>query len=90
MGMKRYFSVSHFFSVALFLATAVFAQDLGQDVFITVDQFGYRPSDEKVAVLRDPQTGFDASLSYTPGTAINVVEASTNKVVYSSVAVSAI
>lgn len=85
--MKRYFSVSHFFSVALFLATAVFAQDLGQDVFITVDQFGYRPSDEKVAVLRDPQTGFDASLSYTPGTAINVVDASTNKVVYSSVAV---
>jgi endoglucanase len=42
--------------------------------FIVVDQFGYRPEAEKVAVIRDPQTGFDAGDSFTPGTTYALVE----------------
>ena len=35
--------------------------------YIVVDQFGYLPDGEKIAVIRDPQTGFDAAASFTPG-----------------------
>lgn len=34
--------------------------------FILVDQFGYTTSATKIAILRDPQTGYDASASYIP------------------------
>jgi endoglucanase len=50
---------------------------------IVVDQFGYIPAYQKVAVIRDPQTGFDASDSFTPGTTYEVVNATTNAVVFS-------
>jgi len=51
---------------------------------IVVDQFGYLPAYEKVAVVRDPQVGFDAADSFTPGTVYEVVNASTNAVVHSA------
>lgn len=35
--------------------------------YIVVDQFGYRPNTEKIAVIRDPHVGFDASESFQPG-----------------------
>lgn len=66
------------FFIAAFATALAFAEN----VFITVDQFGYRPSDTKVAVLRDPQVGFDSALSYTPGNSIRVVESSSGKVVF--------
>ncbi len=37
------------------------------DHHILVDQFGYRPGDPKVAVIRDPQLGFDSADHFTPG-----------------------
>ncbi len=37
------------------------------DLHILVDQFGYRPGDAKVAVIRDPHVGFDAKESFVPG-----------------------
>ena len=61
------------------LASAAFAQD----VFITVDQFGYRSDAKKVAVLRSPELGYDASLSYTPGSVMEVVDSATAQVVFS-------
>ena len=33
----------------------------GDGPFIVVDQFGYLPSQRKIAVLRDPVTGFDST-----------------------------
>lgn len=41
----------------------------GQELskYIVVDQFGYLPSSAKFAVIRDPQTGFDATESFIPG-----------------------
>ncbi|HXC60891.1 MAG TPA: glycoside hydrolase family 9 protein [Steroidobacteraceae bacterium] len=37
------------------------------DAHILVDQFGYRPADSKVAVIRDPRVGFDSAEHFTPG-----------------------
>jgi endoglucanase len=53
---------------------------------IVVDQFGYRTADPKVAVLRNPQQGYDAAVEYTPGAEIALVDAATNIVVKSGVA----
>ena len=36
------------------------------DRHILVDQFGYRPNDPKVAVIRDPKQGFDANDHFVP------------------------
>lgn len=52
---------------------------------IVVDQFGYLPGHEKITVIRDPQIGFDASDSFTPGTTYEVVNAATNAVVFTGV-----
>jgi hypothetical protein len=37
------------------------------DTHLLVDQFGYRPQDPKVAVVRNPQSGFDSAQKFTPG-----------------------
>ncbi|UQA60047.1 glycoside hydrolase family 9 protein [Polyangium aurulentum] len=45
--------------------------------YIVVDQFGYLPSAQKIAVIRDPETGFDAGESFTPGGTYVLVDAQT-------------
>ena len=52
--------------------------------YIVVDQFGYLPDGEKVAVIRDPQTGFDAAASFTPGSSYALVNAATGSRVYTA------
>lgn len=47
---------------------------------IVVDQFGYRPDAKKIAVIRNPQQGFDANESYSPGTSFSVINTNTNNV----------
>lgn len=47
--------------------------------FIVVDQFGYLPDAEKVAVIRAPQMGFDAGQSFMPGATYALVEAASGK-----------
>jgi hypothetical protein len=42
---------------------------------IVVDQFGYRTAAEKIAVIRSPQTGFDATATFTPGAKYALVDA---------------
>ena len=54
---------------------------VGDGPFIVVDQFGYPGDRRKVAVIRDPQTGFDAADSYTPGATFELVFAATDTVV---------
>lgn len=51
--------------------------------YIVVDQFGYLPDSKKIAVIRDPQTGYDASGSFTPGGNYIVVNALTGAYVFS-------
>lgn len=51
-------------------------------VLIRVDQFGYLPQAEKVAVLSDPQFGDNANLQYTPPAQLQVRDAATDAVVF--------
>jgi hypothetical protein len=48
---------------------------------IVVDQFGYRTSATKVAIIRDPQTGYDNGVSFTPGSQYTVVDKASGKTV---------
>lgn len=57
--------------------------DVPLSPFIVVDQFGYRPGAKKVAVLRDPEVGFDADESFAPGATYEVVDAFTGETVLS-------
>jgi hypothetical protein len=49
---------------------------------IHIDQFGYRIGDDKVAVIADPQLGFNNTKHFTPGQTYQVREASDNTVVF--------
>ncbi len=49
---------------------------------ILVDQFGYRPQDPKVAVIRSPVEGFDAADVYSPGSRYLVRRLDTGEVVH--------
>jgi hypothetical protein len=48
---------------------------------IVVDQFGYRTADEKIAVVRSPESGFDRA-PYTPGATLALVDARTGARVF--------
>ena len=50
--------------------------------YIMVDQFGYRPDDPKVAVLVDPQRGFNADDAYVPGEQLELRRAGDERVVF--------
>jgi hypothetical protein len=51
--------------------------------FIRIDQFGYRPQDHKVAVIVDPQFGFNEPEAFSPGNTYEVREIQTHQTVYS-------
>ena len=51
---------------------------------IRTDQFGYRPSARKIAVLREMITGYDAPAAYTPGTAISLLRAGDDTVAFTA------
>ena len=68
---------------AIFIGFASFSQTFS--AYIVVDQFGYTPNANKVAVIRDPQTGFDAASSFTPSTTYKLINADNNQPVFSAV-----
>ena len=49
--------------------------------FIVVDQFGYLPDVKKIAIVRDPQAGFDSQKSFTPGASYRLVDINTGEAV---------
>jgi hypothetical protein len=51
--------------------------------FIITDQFGYLPGSGKIAIIKDPQVGYDAGESFAPGQNYVVVNAVTGKHVFS-------
>jgi subtilisin family serine protease len=55
---------------------------------IKVDQFGYATNAHKIAVLSDPQTGYNATDSYTPSSTIALKNSLTHAVVFSAPPVS--
>jgi endoglucanase len=52
------------------------------DGHLAVDQFGYRPADAKVCVIRDPRVGFDSADHFSPGSEYQVRRASDGGVVF--------
>lgn len=52
-----------------------------EGAFVVIDQFGYQPTAEKIAIIRDPQEGFDADNSFSPSNTFEVVNADTNAIV---------
>ena len=50
--------------------------------FIHVDQFGYKPNHDKIAVISNPEVGFNASQSFTPSATLQVRNAANNSVVF--------
>ena len=56
----------------LFYATITIAAPGVISPNIKIDQFGYRPDDPKIAVIAQPQSGYGAPSSYTPGTTFKV------------------
>ena len=52
------------------------------DLHILVDQFGYRPADPKIAVIRDPKAGFDAADTFLPGSTYQLRRAGDGTVIY--------
>lgn len=56
------------------------------DPHVLVDQFGYRPGDPKVAVIRDPHVGFDRHDTFTPGDLYEVRRAADGGVVFKGAA----
>ena len=66
--------------LSLLFGQTVLAQSLD---FFHVDQFGYLPNQTKVAVISNPQVGFNSSLSFTPNTTLEVREVTTDSVAYS-------
>jgi endoglucanase len=65
-------------------ATPGMSGSIAFDAHILVDQFGYRPQDPKVAVIRDPQVGYDHTDRFTPGPRYEVRRSSDGGVVFSA------
>ncbi len=50
---------------------------------IVVDQFGYLPKSRKIAVVRDPQVGYDAIVRFAPGPTLALVEVTAGEIIMS-------
>lgn len=51
---------------------------------IKTDQFGYKASGKKIAVLSNPVNGYNQNDNYSPGTTIQLKNATTHQVVFSA------
>ncbi len=60
---------------------AVVIQGQNSD-FIHIDQFGYLPHHTKVAIISNPEVGFNSSLAYVVGNTLEVRDAITDAVVF--------
>lgn len=68
--------------LSLLISAPAFCQSV-IDAHFKIDQVGYRPSDRKIAVVSNPQTGYNAPDPYIPGATLQICRASDNSVVYS-------
>jgi len=70
------------FCLILFFQIPILSQTISK--FIIIDQFGYLPDSKKIAVIKDPQMGFDSMESFMPGNIYSLVNAQNNNKVYTS------
>ena len=78
-------------SLLLFIPLSMFLNGQAQipqtSKYIVIDQFGYLPGSKKIAVVRNPQEGFDAEESYTPGSKYSIINISDSTEVFSGIPV---
>lgn len=65
------------------LSMLVQAQNPVETERIHIDQFGYKPDFVKVAIISDPQDGYNSDEAYAPGPILQVIDAITGNVAYS-------
>ncbi|MBK7937564.1 MAG: glycoside hydrolase family 9 protein [Lewinellaceae bacterium] len=70
--------------LALLLFIPITAATQTLSYHLKIDQFGYLPDALKVAVIADPQAGFNSAESYTPGNSLQIRRVSDNSVVFSA------
>ncbi|MEP7168714.1 MAG: glycoside hydrolase family 9 protein [Bacteroidota bacterium] len=75
--------ISFFILACLFAHTAL-SQPGTVDNHIKVDQFGYPRFAQKIAVISNPQTGYNANLPFTPGASYQLRKKGTNALIYSA------
>ncbi len=76
-----------FFAIVYLSIGFVKAEPIETEKYIMVDQFGYRPFDEKYAVIIDPQAGFNSDDEFIAGSTYEVRVWKTDKVVYAGIPV---
>src|SRR5258705_12764669 len=72
--MKNHLPLLLTFCVLVLLPIALMAAPPAVNYHIHVDQFGYRCDAAKIAVISDPQTGYNSSDHFNPGTGTNKYE----------------
>ncbi|MEL6593339.1 MAG: glycoside hydrolase family 9 protein, partial [Bacteroidota bacterium] len=83
-SLKNAFVIPVCFALfALLAAIPLAAAPTTTQALIRLDQFGYLPDMKKVAVISNPQTGFNSSDSYTPNTTLEIRTWVGDAVVYS-------
>src|SRR6516164_9423154 len=75
---------SFLFLVCLSVCSAWAAAPGTMTLRIAVDQFGYPPNQPKVAVISDPQVGYNAAEAYTPGPTLQLRTWGSNTVVFTA------
>jgi endoglucanase len=76
--------------LCVLLGSFLYAAPATLTTFIRIDQFGYFCNSKKVAVIANPQTGFDSNVHFTPSAGVNKYEVrnwTTDAVVFSGTAV---
>ncbi len=75
--MRTSIMILFLFGISIFM---IDAQTVSS--FIQIDQFGYLPNTQKVAVLLDPQIGFNATENYEPPATLELRNADSDEVVF--------
>ena len=60
-------------SIFILLSLTIQAQKPQHSKYILTDQFGYRTDAKKIAVVRNPQIGFDSAETFSPGSLYAVI-----------------
>ncbi|MFN6945025.1 MAG: glycoside hydrolase family 9 protein [Cytophagaceae bacterium] len=71
------------FILVFFICNNIYAQTPSVQELIRVDQFGYLCDAQKIAVIADPQTGYNSGLSFTPSATLEVRRWDDHEVVFS-------
>jgi len=82
MKKTKFTKISIAFAFIFIVSGNICALPVATTQFIKIDQFGYRNKDQKIAIISDPQIGFNADLSFTPGNEYQIRDWNTDVVAY--------